>query len=222
MTLDIIGAGFGRTGTSSIAKALGILGYPCYHMTDVMFHPDHKSDVDFWLDVMKDPDSPDRDWNRVFAGKRATLDFPACAAWRGMARAFPEAKVLLSVHAKGPEGWYDSTMGTIYKGTGLPSESEFGAKMNTMLDGLIWNGLLQGTMDHRDLAIARYEAHIAEVRAEIAPERLIVFRADEGWNRLCSFLGEPMPQAAFPNVNNRAEMGRRMKRLEKIARMHAA
>ena len=32
MTLEIIGAGFGRTGTMSTYTALNQLGFPCYHM----------------------------------------------------------------------------------------------------------------------------------------------------------------------------------------------
>jgi hypothetical protein len=34
MDLQVIGAGFGRTGTSSLRDALNLLGFgPCYHMS---------------------------------------------------------------------------------------------------------------------------------------------------------------------------------------------
>ena len=40
--MKIIGAGFGRTGTTSLKAALEELGYgPCYHMTEVFEHPEH-------------------------------------------------------------------------------------------------------------------------------------------------------------------------------------
>ena len=40
MALKLIGAGFGRTGTSSLRDALGMIGYgPCYHMTSVLENP---------------------------------------------------------------------------------------------------------------------------------------------------------------------------------------
>ena len=40
MPLDIIGAGFGRTGTLSLKLALERLGFAkCYHMMEVMAHP---------------------------------------------------------------------------------------------------------------------------------------------------------------------------------------
>ena len=221
MSLDLIGAGFGRTGTSSIAKALSDLGYPCYHMNDVLFSPAHKEDVVFWNEVAADPDLPDRDWNRVFSRHRAVLDFPACAAWRGMAQAMPGAKVILTLHAKGAEAWYDSTVTTIYKGTDLGSNSGFGTQVNEMMDRLIWNGLLAGTMADRAAAVARYEAHVDEVRAALPPERLLVFSADQGWEPLCAFLDLPVPEVPFPNVNNREDMSRRLARLEMMRRFTA-
>ena len=42
MTLEVIGAGFGRTGTMSLKVALEELGFgPCYHMSEVFAHPEH-------------------------------------------------------------------------------------------------------------------------------------------------------------------------------------
>lgn len=40
--LKVIGAGFGRTGTESLKKALEQLGFgTCYHMFELMQHPEH-------------------------------------------------------------------------------------------------------------------------------------------------------------------------------------
>lgn len=36
MALKVIGAGFGRTGTWSTFAALNRLGFPCYHMQEVI------------------------------------------------------------------------------------------------------------------------------------------------------------------------------------------
>ncbi len=44
--MEIIGAGFGRTGTMSLKVALEELGFgPCYHMIEVFGHPEH---LGFW------------------------------------------------------------------------------------------------------------------------------------------------------------------------------
>lgn len=48
MTLQLIGAGFGRTGTTSIKAALEMLGFDqCYHMQEVIKNPKH---VVMWSD----------------------------------------------------------------------------------------------------------------------------------------------------------------------------
>ena len=40
MTLQVIGTGFGRTGTASLKRALEILGFgPCYHMFEIRSAP---------------------------------------------------------------------------------------------------------------------------------------------------------------------------------------
>ena len=41
--MEIIGAGFGRTGTSSLFKALTDLGFKCYHMSEVLIKNNFKS-----------------------------------------------------------------------------------------------------------------------------------------------------------------------------------
>jgi hypothetical protein len=215
MSLEIIGAGFGRTGTLSIRKALSDLGYPCYHMFDVLFDPRRKADIDFWTEVADAPDAP-HDWERVFGGLRATVDFPACAVWRQLVRDHPEAKVLLTLHARGARAWAESTRGTIYVGTGMEAGTAFARKVNDVMDRLVWHGMLGGAMDDGDAAARAYEAHIEEVRDTVPASRLLLFSADQGWGPLCAFLGQPVPDRPFPNINNRDEMGRIMARLERL------
>lgn len=224
MPLDVIGAGFGRTGTFSLRTALNKLGFPCYHMMDVLFDPAHKSDVDFWLEVAEDPARADRDWTRVFAGVSATVDYPACAAWRGMVAANPQAKVIATLHPRGAAAWFESTRNTIYAGTGLDAGSCFGAKINAMMDRLVWHGMLQGTMEHRAAAMARYENHLQDLRDSLPADQLLVFSVDQGWEPLCRFLGVPVPQEEFPNVNEREHMARvtaRLMRMRQLAEAQA-
>lgn len=89
MSLEIIGAGFGRTGTSSLKVALETLGFaPCYHMTEVLSNPGH---VDQWLEVV----AGRPDWDGIFGGYKAVLDFPASTYWRELAEYYPAAKLVL-------------------------------------------------------------------------------------------------------------------------------
>ena len=212
MPLEVIGAGFGRTGTWSTKNALEKLGFRCYHMSEVILNKENKSHLDYWLQVSREPAGTQRDWEQVFGKYRATVDNPACCVWRELMAAYPSAKVVMTLHPRGPEAWYESTIDTIYFTESLYAFkvlqylAPFARKMGEMSRRLIWQRSLQGAMPDRDKATVRYDAHLKEVVAEVPPERLLVFKVDEGWAPLCAFLGVPTPDEPFPNVNDRAEI----------------
>jgi hypothetical protein len=212
MPLELIGAGFGRTGTWSTKHALERLGLRCYHMSEAILNKENKSHLDFWLRVAREPEGTQRDWEAVFGKYRATVDNPACCVWRELMRAYPDAKVIMTLHPRGAEAWYESTIDTIYFTETLRAFkvleylTPFARKIGEMSRKLIWWRSLKGAMEDRDKAIARYHEHLAEVRAAVPPERLLVFKVDDGWGPLCAFLGAPVPDEPFPNVNDRAEI----------------
>ena len=45
-------------------------------------------------------------------------------------------------------------------------------------------------------------------RAEVPPDRLLVFNVKEGWAPLCEFLGKEEPAVPFPFVNESADLER--------------
>jgi hypothetical protein len=209
MGLKIIGAGFGRTGTMSTYAALNQLGFPCYHMFEVIENKANKTHLDFWLKVANMPAGSQQDWSQVFAGYAAAVDNPACCVWRELMAAYPDAKVLLTLHPKGPDAWYESTIDTIYFTENvwqfkvLEWVTPFGRKMGGMIRKLVWQRSHKGTMADRAKAIAHYRQHIEAVKAAVPAEKLLVFSVDQGWEPLCRFLGVPAPASPFPNVNDR-------------------
>ncbi|HEY4164304.1 MAG TPA: sulfotransferase, partial [Dongiaceae bacterium] len=114
MPLQLIGAGFGRTGTMSTYAALNQLGFPCYHMIEVLQNKANAPHRGFWCRVADAPAGQQHDWEQVFGRYKAAVDNPACCVWRELAAAYPDAKVLLTLHPRGPEAWFESTMETIY------------------------------------------------------------------------------------------------------------
>ena len=69
MTLKVIGAGFGRTGTLSLKLALEQLGFgPCYHMVEVFKNPQAP---DWWSAAADDP--AHADWAKIFADSDACV-----------------------------------------------------------------------------------------------------------------------------------------------------
>ena len=212
MPLQIIGAGFGRTGTWSTYLALDRLGFPCYHMKEVILNKANASHLGFWCRVATAPPGTAHDWERVFAKYTATVDNPGCCVWRELLCAYPDAKVLLTLHPKGADAWYESTIETIYfterlwQWKVLEWLTPFAHKFGKMSRRLIWRRSLQGTMPDRARAIARYQAHIDEVKAAVPAERLLILRVTDGWGPLCAFLGVPEPAETFPNANDRASI----------------
>ena len=212
MTLKIIGAGFGRTGTLSTYTALNQLGFPCYHMIEVLMNKANKAHLDFWRAVANSPPGTQSDWEQVLGNYTAAVDNPTCCVWRELMLAYPEAKVLLTLHPRGPEAWYESTIDTIYftekvwQFKVLEIFTPFGRKFGDMSRKLIWQRNLKGTMNDRDKAIAQYKQHIEDVKAAVPADKLLIFTVDQGWGPLCNFLGVAAPATPFPNVNDRNEV----------------
>jgi hypothetical protein len=200
MTLAVIGAGFGRTGTLSLKLALEQLGFAkCYHMVEVFEHPEH---LPLWAAAHR---GEAVDWDALLDGYRASVDWPSCNLWREQLAHFPQAKVILTT--RDPERWYESVMHTIWPSSRAAAEAEdpqrsaFG---RWALD-VIWHGVFEGRMDDKDHVIGVYEAHVARVKREAPPDRLLVFEASEGWAPLCAFLGVPVPDTPYPRTNSTEE-----------------
>lgn len=199
MSLQVIGAGFGRTGTASLKLALERLGLgPCHHMTEVL--PD-AGRVALWTRI----GGGEPLWDEAFAGYRATVDWPACTYWRELAEHYPLAKVILSTRDAG--SWFESVNETIL--SARASAALAPTPMGAMLEKTIWR-LFDGRMDDREHMVACFERHNAEVIAGLPPERLLVFEARDGWGPLCEFLGVEVPDEPYPRVNSREETMRAM------------
>ena len=194
MTLQVIGAGFGRTATASLKNALEtLLGAPCYHMSEVL---GKAGQVDLWLDAA----AGKPDWNAIFDGYAATVDFPASNYWRELAQAYPDAKIILSL--RDAERWFQSTQETIFSPTLQAFQS--GTKWGQMIEATI-DDHLGGQMNDRDALIKAFETHNAAVQDAFDDSRLLVFEATQGWGPLCKFLGVAEPDEPFPHVNSKEE-----------------
>jgi hypothetical protein len=199
--VDVIGAGFGRTGTASLKVALEHLGLgPCHHMFEVVGHPEL---LPRWERVVA---GENVDWDEVLDGYRSTVDWPGCAYWRELMETYPHAKVILTV--RDPERWYDSAYNTIYQfaaeAGGDPQEDDVVAglqRMRSMVEKLIWEGTFDGRFEDRAHAIGVFAAHNAAVQRSVPSSCLLVYQVDQGWQPLCAHLGVGVPAEPFPHIN---------------------
>lgn len=210
MALDVIGAGFGRTGTLTLKTALEMLGFgPCHHMVEVIKHPEQ---IPFWNRAAK---GEPVDWEDVYGSYRATVDWPGCHFYAQLAERYPQAKVILSL--RDPERWYESMSNTI-----LPGMEKMGLDTLTDDHPMLFGGLIIardafGFDFSKANVIAAFERHNTQVRRRIAPERLLVFEAAQGWEPLCAHLGVPAPDEPFPRVNDREEFETHAQRGRELA-----
>jgi len=197
LTLQLIGAGFGRTGTLSLKQAIDRVGAgPCYHMQEVA----RNQHAPRWHAAARGEAQP---WDEVFAGYHATVDWPACSFWRELADYYPNARVLLSL--RDPDRWYDSVANTIYKAmTQAPTEGAMGTQL-AMARRLVLENTFDGRFEDRAHAIDVFHRHNEAVEASIPPERLLVYEVGSGWKALCDFLELPIPDEEFPHVNSTTE-----------------
>ncbi len=200
MSLKIVGAALGRTGTNSLKLALEELGFgPCHHMFEVRDHPEQ---LPFWQAAARG-ELPD--WDEVFANYQSCVDWPSARFWREIAAYYPEAKVILTL--RDADKWFASVHATIYPVILSWPEREPGHFRDTMemAQELIVEQTFCGRLDDRDHALAVYRAYEEEVRRTIAPERLLAFDVSEGWAPLCAFLEVPVPDTPFPRTNTGEE-----------------
>jgi hypothetical protein len=202
MALEIIGPGFGRTGTNSLKIALEHLGFGrCHHMFEVRDNPEKLSE---WQALAR---GDSVDWDQVFDGYRSQVDWPGARYWRELAAHFPKAKVVLTV--RDPDEWFDSVQATI-----VPFLAARGKHPAPHVNAIAEMGhqaivvpIFDDRMTDRAHATRVFKEHIAEVQSEISPDRLLTFDLRDGWEPLCEFLQVDLPDIPFPKTNSSKQFG---------------
>ncbi len=184
-------------------------------MVEVIKHRGHPN---AWLRIAR---GEQPDWRALFAKFEATVDFPACVYYAELLREFPDARVVHSVRDKGD--WYRSSFETIFQSrTVFPSwlrrSSSLIGSLLEMTERIVWNGVFEGRFEDAQRAQQIFDEHTARVRATVPADRLLVFDVREGWGPLCRFLGVPVPNVPFPNVNDRVSMLRQIRTLRRVTR----
>lgn len=192
--LEVIGVGYGRTGTLSLKAALERLGFgPCYHAVEFMRHPEHQAR---WEAAFHG----NPQWAEVFAEYRSTVDFPGTAFWRELVDAYPEAKVILTV--RDPHEWYASMRDTFLAAAGPDGQPPIpGAGDGSFGEGKDWSQMMANLQDE-NTAIADFKRHIEDVRSYVPGHRLLVYEVRQGWKPLCDFLEVHVTVEPFPRLND--------------------
>ena len=192
MSLRVVGAGVGRTGTTSLKLALErLLGEPCHHMYEMFGDP---AEIPRWTAAIE---GRPVDWTTMCDGFAAVVDWPGAAFWPELTIAHPDALVILSV--RDPESWYLSASNTIFQVyDNAPAEWQhwFDAMYRLLGERFSCD------LDDPDTMMAAFERHNESVRRSVAPERLLEWTPSDGWEPICGRLGLAVPAQPFPWTND--------------------
>lgn len=183
----VFGIGWAKTGTTTLGECLRILGYK--HQTQR-------------LDLVECLDPAQRNLEPIYAlaDKHESFDdWPWLLLFREFDARYPGSKFVLTV--RDPAPWiksYRNMIGTIGAAKPTPEMN----RKRTILYDLPFPEVTDQQL------IERYQRHNAEVQAHFAgrPQDLLVvdWSRGDGWPQLCSFLGVPVPEQAFPHANKGA------------------
>jgi len=205
--MRLIGAGLPRTGTLSQKVALEMLGVePCYHMVNVLADLDL---ADLWQRAL----DGDGQWDEIFDGFEATVDWPGSYFYKELTERYPDAKVLLSV--RDADAWERSMRETIWglfygdilirdmSSARCRVDPKWKGYMQLMEDMWERSGLIDsGVATTSESMKAAMERFNEEVKETVPADRLLVWSVGDGWEPICEFLEVPVPDTPFPHLND--------------------
>jgi len=207
-TLKVFAAGFGRTGTASLALALTRLGYKPLHGPDVFSMVNE-------LEQVHSGRMTARDLLNMVAdqGFNATgLDVLNCF-WRE-ALQLPDVKLILTVHDSA-EQWAESYQGSVGPHfSALQSRpfsflkvfQQFTPHLQRMVEDITDGKIENHPWDTKAL-VDGYSKHVQEVLTTVPEDRLLMYNVKEGWAPLCRFLEVAQcPEIPFPSSNDKRAM----------------
>lgn len=166
--------GFHKTGTSSLATALTILGYKVCGAQNHLSRPLINGNLEPFVELAKKYD--------------AFEDDPWPILYKEMDKHFPGSKFILTY--RDPEKWYRSCYNHFYDET------------TAIRDYIYGDGRPLGNEENFKKV---YLQHIADVKEYFKnrPDDFLIMdlAAGDGWQKLCNFLNEPVPDIPFPHVN---------------------
>ena len=201
--MKIICVGIGKTGTTSISKALRHLGYTVFDWEEQVF-----DFQDHWVDVFQN--GAQLDVKRVYQHADAVVDAPGNFFWEEILEAYPDSKVILSEREEG--SWLKSLVNQLQVFEAVISRRFLAVLSPTSRKQIfiLYSHLtaILGSADPKSACVlrTRYRMHNHRVKSLVPPEKLLVYNVKQGWKPLCDFLGCEVPTVAFPHENVKGEI----------------
>jgi hypothetical protein len=184
--MRILGVGLSKTGTTSLHRALGILGYKSVH-----FDCHRLNDV---IDgTCRNPDF------RRYDDVDAVLDIPTACFFEELMQAYPECSCILT--KRDEDSWWKSIEAHVNRRSPVAKRSDSPFKWD------LRHYTYGSAVAHEFLFRKKYREHNERVVSRVPTERLLIMdiASGDGWEKLCPFLGLTIPDIDFPHQNGRDE-----------------
>ena len=195
--------GLGRTGTTSMAVAMEILGYKVLHDEENA----RTYDVyrDYYAGKMDEDELHVALGNKGYNATFRTNTYE----WAGKQE---DVKVILTTRDN-PDKWVDSWIIVAYfwdllkapPFSWLPTANGLRPLRFDLIKNIPTGGHPDEYMNPKVLRKG-YDIHLENVRNSVPKERLLEFNVKEGWEPLCKFLELPIPDMPFPHVNDKVKI----------------
>ncbi|MEM1320989.1 MAG: sulfotransferase family protein [Bacteroidota bacterium] len=199
----VFGIGFHKTGTTSLAAALRILGYDTIHgdpINEPPYGDEGRSLIaridkgNFRLPTIEHYD--------------AFTDNPYFSIWKELDKAYPGSQFILTIREE--EQWINSCV-KYYKGRRRRPMRIW------MFGGHADPSVSEAAQQHWRSTYRQHNHSILEYFKD-RPQDLLVLdiTKGEGWSKLCPFLGQTIPEVAFPRENVFASYSTRERLIRKL------
>ena len=142
---------------------------------------------------------------QIVKGYGAIVDGPGCFFIEDWLEMFPDAKFILGLR-NSPEAWVTSVKATIANvfGTGLMYYlTYFVPEMHQgFLINNLWDEQTKAKYGVGVITPQYYDFHNDWIRRVVPKERLLEFKATDGWDPICKFLGKERPAGDYPHRND--------------------
>lgn len=209
--------------------AMHHLGYvDTYHMISCSI--ENPPDALMWMDALRakydgvGTPFTREDWDQLLGHCQAVCDWPAIAFAKELIEAYPEAKVILT--DRDVDSWHKSTMRTVFWRVTDPELKalqyvSWAAGMYYPMLKKFFDNFFEHDFEHRGKEV--FKRHYKDVQSMVPKGNLLEFKVTEGWEPLCHFLGESVPQDyKFPNVNDNRDFVSRSRRRNRMQMLNVA
>ncbi|KAH1340383.1 hypothetical protein KXV68_001027 [Aspergillus fumigatus] len=236
--MQVICVGLPRSATESLAVALRQLGLTPYHGWDISFE-ENAGYIEGWAKLARAKWNGKEDgefrvsraeFDALLGHCDAVVDTAASFFAAELVEAYPEALVILNTR-KDMDAWHRSAIKTLLEEI---ADRWFLWVMRLFCADLFWlwelfvthgyPGLFRGKSART--AIAKngrwvYREYCAMIRGLVAPQRLLEWSVEDGWEPLCEFLQKDVPPEAFPRTNDPTKFAGNVERVLKPRYMRA-